>query len=416
MCGGRRVRRVPRPLPRDLQVFGDPVWVCPLQWVLSPRHLLWLPHPSHPIHHPSHPYLYLNLNPPSPSSTPLKKWQFSHMHTRFLSLDFLNTIKTKQDTHKSSPALPFSLSLSFFLLSGTLHRHKHAHDHRALNLFSPSADWCTSTWRGFSHGGRLSTNTGSDKHFTHIYCKHGVSPYWWSQRCNRHHPKLTRWLTRGRASVFICCQTPLLSLWFSIKSKIGLSETLRPRGEGGGGCVECLHHLTEGNVNTNRQGAYFRAHDLQCRTFYCPHGNGWLPGCSAQKSEAGVGCTNPHSHIQKIFKKKEMKGRDEQIALFSSYSSCLSEHLHTDESTLAQPQRADMAVIIWCCVDPRSCENLPSVSPSPSHLLLRSALIPSLCAGLPVWGGMAEVCSTEQKCLALGVKSNILGCACCLVF
>lgn len=62
------------------------------------------------------------------------------------------------------------------------------------------------------------------------------------------------------------------------------------------GGIECLPHLTEENVNTNRQRAYFRAHDLWCCTFYCPHGNGWLSGCSAQKSEAGVGFTDPHSH------------------------------------------------------------------------------------------------------------------------
>ena len=59
-----------------------------------------------------------------------------------------------------------------------------------------------------------------------------------------------------------------------------------------------------------------------------------------------------------------------------SFSLLQTSSVHTNKNTLTQPKKQR---IIWCCVDPRSCENLRSVSPPPSHVLLLSALMPSLC-------------------------------------
>lgn len=193
MCGGCRVRCVPRPLPGNLQVFGDPVWVCPLQWVLIPLHLFPPPHP------PLTPFTTLPIPPSNLTwtsyplfNTPkiLRNRQHTHMYTKD---------KNKMDNHFHL----LSLSLCYT-----------AYDHGALNLFSPSTEWRTSSWGGFSQEGRCFTNTGPDKHFVHTHWKHGVSPYWQSQQCNTHCPALMHWLTQGHAIAFICSQTPLLSLWF----------------------------------------------------------------------------------------------------------------------------------------------------------------------------------------------------------
>lgn len=107
------------------------------------------------------------------------------------------------------------------------------------------------------------------------------------------------------------------------------------------------------------------------------------------------------------------------VALFLSPSdsperACThkQEHTHTLTHSLTQPKEQTQKGLYGCCVDPRSCENLRSVSPPPSHVLLLSALIPSLCrntwlegrgSGAPLHRAEAEFGVQERTIEGAGV-------------
>lgn len=130
------------------------------------------------------------------------------------------------------------ISLHFFSCTLPLHRLSCTLQQQVPNRFSPQQ--CTNSWEGFSHGKRCFTNTWSDKHCTPT-ANARPAFYWQSQRCSNfpalythtptypptHTHKHTLWLTQGHATAFIWYQTPLLSLWFPIKIKIGCSEIWR---------------------------------------------------------------------------------------------------------------------------------------------------------------------------------------------
>lgn len=172
MCGRSRVRRVSRPLPGDLQVSGDPVWVCPLQWVptVSPD----------PASSPSHPFIacFTSLLLPSPSAHehPTQFWSLAtttkilHQMTSMHSLSgFFNTSKTLE-LPRSSCLLSLHLSSHFFFMYTSMaqtHLHIATTSSKLFGVFFlPLTEQCTNNWEGFSHGRRCFTNTWFDKHCT----------------------------------------------------------------------------------------------------------------------------------------------------------------------------------------------------------------------------------------------------------
>lgn len=136
------------------------------------------------------------------------------------------------------------------------------------------------------------------------------------------------------------------------------------------------------NVNTNSKGLILDNMTWSATQFNVPMVTaGFLTALLKTMWQVWL-YTCPHTHTHKstlhLQKGRGGEGAPLLFSLFSwifhSEQACThkQEHTHTAKGT-------DTARIIRWCVDPHSCENLRSVSPPPSHVLLLSALIPSLC-------------------------------------
>lgn len=93
-------------------------------------------------------------------------------------------------------------------------------------------------------------------------------------------------------------------------------------------------------------------------------------------------CARTQTHIQYMHVcTSHFQRRKRTLPISPTDSFSLDKHLHTNKGIHKHThtaRRAGTARNIWCCVDPRSWENLRSVSPPPSHVLLFPAVIPSL--------------------------------------